>query len=90
MEKGGLLAETETHEWFSDKIVTDLLRSNTAKEGDNSIKNLIGCVVREKSTGRYSHVLLDTAKNEVVYENGNIEAMGVYCDIMKVSKLFDQ
>lgn len=88
LEMDGLLSETDTHEWFLDKLRTHRLQTNTAKHGDNSFKDYFACVVRDKSDGKYMRVILDNKNNKVIYEHGSLEFFGAHIDILKVSKDF--
>jgi hypothetical protein len=92
LEIDGLYWESETHEWFHDKISTQyahkesvLWVSGTQKDG---LKNIHCFVVREKSTGKYDRVVLDSNINEVVYSSGSLEEIGGYIDKLKIIKRF--
>lgn len=80
LEMDGLAAETDTHEWFHDKLITDILHE------DNTFPHLYGMIVRNKSNAQYSRVILDNEKSEIIYENPSFEAMATHCEMMKLVK----
>ena len=91
LEMDGLFWESETHEWFHDKISTQYARKNSVLWGSGEQKDAldVACfVVRNKETGEYNRVMVDRERQEVVYETKSLEAMGYEIDIMKVQKRF--
>lgn len=91
LEMDGLFWESETHEWFHDKISTQHARKNSVLWGSGEQKdalNVMCFVVRNKETGEYDRVMMDKEKNEVIFETKSLEAMGYEIDRMKVLKRF--
>ena len=87
----GLFWESETHEWFNDKISTQYARKNSVLWGSGEQKdalNVMCFVVRNKETGEYDRVMMDKEKNEVIFETKSLEDMGYEIDRMKVQKRF--
>ena len=87
----GLFWESETHEWFHDKISTQYARKNSVLWGSGEQKdalNVMCFVVRNKETGEYDRVMMDKEKNEVIFETKSLEDMGYEIDRMKVQKRF--
>lgn len=91
LEMDGLFWESETHEWFHDKISTQHARKNSVLWGSGEQKdalNVMCFVVRNKETGEYDRVMMDKEKNEVIFETKSLEDMGYEIDRMKVQKRF--
>jgi hypothetical protein len=91
LESDGLYWESETHEWFHDKISTQHAQKNSVLWGSGEVKdkvNLICFVVREKETGEYDRVIMDVKSNEIIYSTKSLEDMAFFIDRMKISKRF--
>jgi len=91
LEMDGLFWESESHEWFHDKISTQNARKNSVLwgSGEQSDNLDVMCfVIRNKETGEYDRVILDKEKNEVIFETKSLEEMGYEIDKMKVIKRF--
>lgn len=92
LEMDGLFWESETHEWFNDKIGTNHARKKSVLWGSGEQEDSLDMmcfVVRNKETGEYDRVLMDKESNEVVYSTKSIEDMGYHIDRLKVLKRFD-
>jgi len=91
LEMDGLYWESETHEWFHDKISTQSARKKSilwgSGEQDDSL-NVVCFVVRNKETGEYDRVMMDKDTEEVIFDTKSLEAMGYEIDKMKVIKRF--
>jgi hypothetical protein len=91
LESDGLLAESETHEWFGDKTSTDYARKKSimwgSGEHDDSL-NVTCMIVRCKETGDYDRVMMDNETNEIVYDTKSLETLGSRIDMMKASVRF--
>jgi len=91
LESDGLFWESETHEWFNDKISTQYARKKSvlwgSGEQDDAL-NVMCFVVRNKETGEYDRVMMDKDKNEVIYETKSLEDLGYHIDELKVLKRF--
>ncbi len=92
LESDGLYWESETHEWFHDKISTQhahkesvLWDSGVQKD---SLKNIYCFVVRNKETGEYDRVVMDSKTNEVIYDTKSLEDLAYFIDRLKVNKRF--
>lgn len=88
LESDGLLAETETHEWFLDKGNTQWAKSHGVGPSSEELKGIVCCVVRDKKTGYYERVVLEN--NEPVYSSTKLEDIAVWIDKMKVIKHFNK
>lgn len=91
LETDGLFFESETHEWFNDKISTDYARKKSvlwgSGEQDDAL-NVMCFVVRNKETGEYDRVMMDVPSNAVIYSTKVLEEMGFEIDKMKVQRRF--
>ena len=88
LELDGLYWESETHEWFHDKTSTQYAQSDNGLNKD-ALKNIFCFVVREKSTGEYDRVMMDSKTNEIIFDTKSLEAMGFEIDKLKVMKRYD-
>ena len=91
LETDGLYYESETHEWFHDKISTRYARKKSILWGSgeqNDSLNVACFVVRNKETGEYDRVMMDVETNQIIYTTKSIDAMGSEIDKMKVIKRF--
>jgi hypothetical protein len=89
LEADGLHWESDTHEWFNDKTSTQHAHKQSATGTKNdSLKNIHCFVVRDKSTGQYYRVVLDSKKNQVIYETKSLEDLGFFIDRLKIYKRF--
>jgi hypothetical protein len=93
LESDGLYWESETHEWFHDKISTQhahkesvLWDSGVQKD---SLKNLYCFVIRNKETGEYDRVVMDSKSNEIIYDTKSLEDLAYFIDRLKVKKRFE-
>lgn len=87
LEQDGLYWESETHEWFHDKISTNYAQTDNGLNKD-ALKNIYCFVTRNKETGEYDRVIMDSKTNEVIFDTKQLEAMGFEIDRMKVMKRF--
>jgi hypothetical protein len=91
LESDGLFWQSETHEWFNDKISTQYARKKSvlwgSGEQDDSL-NVMCFVVRNKETGEYDRVMMDKEKNEIIYETKSLEDLGYHIDRLKTLKRF--
>ncbi len=91
LESDGLYWESETHEWFHDKISTEYARKKSvlwgSGEQDDAL-NVLCLVTRNKETGEYDRVMMDVESNEIIYDTKSLEAMAFQTDKMKVAKRF--
>jgi hypothetical protein len=87
LEMDGLYWESETHEWFHDKIGTNYAQTDDGLHKD-SLKNIFCFILRNKETGGYNRVVMDSDVNEVIYDTESVEEAGVFIDRLKVSKRF--
>lgn len=91
LEMDGLYWESETHEWFHDKISTQYARKKSILWGSgeqNDALNVICFVVRDKESGEYDRVMMDKDSEEVIFDTKSLEGMGYEIDRMKVLKRF--
>jgi len=91
LETDGLYYESETHEWFHDKISTRYARKKSILWGSgeqNDSLNVACFVVRNKETGEYDRVMMDVETNQIIYTTRSIDAMGSEIDKMKLIKRF--
>ncbi len=91
LESDGLYWESETHEWFHDKISTEYARNKSvlwgSGEQDDAL-NVLCLVTRNKETGEYDRVMMDVESNEIIYDTKSLEDMAFKIDKMKVAKRF--
>ncbi len=92
LEMDGLFWESETHEWFHDKICTQYATKKSvfwgsAGEQEDAL-NVACFVVRNKETGEYDRVMMDKEKNEIIYETKSLEDLGYHIDKLKTLKRF--
>lgn len=88
LELDGLYWESETHEWFHDKISTTYARKKsvtTSGEQDDAL-NVACFVTRNKETGEYDRVMLDVLTSQIIFDTKVLEDMGFQIDKMKVLK----
>jgi hypothetical protein len=92
LEMDGLYWESETHEWFHDKISTQYAGKKSvlwgSGEQDDAL-NVVCFVIRNKETGEYDRVMMDKDKEEIIFDTKSLEAMGYEIDRMKVIKRFE-
>lgn len=87
LEIDGLYFESETHEWFHDKISTQYAQSDNGLNKD-ALKNIFCFVTRNKETGEYDRVMMDSKTNEVIFDTKELEIMGFEIDRLKIMKRF--
>jgi hypothetical protein len=92
LEMDGLFWESETHEWFNDKISTQHARKKSVlwesgEQGDSL--DVVCFVVRNKETGEYDRVVMDRETEEIIYETKSLEDLGYFIDKLKVKKRFE-
>lgn len=89
LEMDGLFWESETHEWFHDKISTNYAQQKGLH--DDALPNICAFIVRNKDTGRYDRVLMDKSlgdHGEIIYETTSLEDIGFEIDKLKLHKRF--
>jgi hypothetical protein len=86
LESDGLFWESETHEWFHDKISTNHAQKNSvlwgSGEQDDSL-DVMCFVVRDKATGEYNRLMMDKPTNEIIYHTKSLEDLGFHIDKLK-------
>jgi len=87
LESDGLYWESETHEWFHDKILTSYTQSDNELHKD-SLKNIFCFILRNKETGEYDRVVMDSQTNDIIYDSKVLEDVCGFIDRLKVSKRF--
>jgi len=87
LEMDGLYWESETHEWFNDKIATGYAQKDSGLNND-ALKNIFCFILRNKETGEYDRVVMDSVENEIVYTSKSVEDIGGFIDRLKISKRF--
>jgi hypothetical protein len=87
LEMDGLYWESDTHEWFHDKISTNYAQTDNGLNKD-ALKNIFCFVTRNKETGEYDRVMMDSKTNEVIFDTKSLEDMGFEIDKLKVQKRF--
>jgi hypothetical protein len=87
LEMDGLYFESETHEWFYDKSSTNYAQTNNGLYKD-SLKNIYCFITRNKETGEYDRVMMDSKINEVIFDTKSLEGIGFEIDRLKVAKRF--
>jgi hypothetical protein len=92
LECDGLFFESETHEWFHDKISTNYARKKSVLWGSGEQDDAldVACfVVRNKETGEYDRVMMDRKKEEIIFETKSLEELGYHIDKLKTLKRFN-
>jgi hypothetical protein len=87
LEMDGLYWESDTHEWFDDKISTNYAQTDNGLNKD-ALKNIFCFVTRNKETGEYDRVMMDKNTNSVIYDTKLLEDMAFEIDKLKVQKRF--
>lgn len=87
LEMDGLYWESETHEWFHDKTSTTYAQTNSGLHKD-ALKNIYCFVTRNKQTGEYDRVMMDSKTNEVIFDTKVLEDLGAAIDRLKIAKRF--
>lgn len=91
LEADGLFWESDTHEWFNDKISTEYAQKKSVLWGVGEVEdklNVVCFVVREKQTGKYNRVIMDVKTNEIIFETTSLEKLSYEIDRLKVIKRF--
>lgn len=88
LEADGLYWESETHEWFHDKVSTQHAQRHTPFHMDG-LKNIYCFVVRNKENGVYERVIMNSETNEVIFASDSLEVIGFEIDKMKIAKRFN-
>ncbi len=88
LEVDGLFFESDTHEWFKDKSSTHYAQSDNGLNKD-ALPHIYCFILRDKTTGRYERVVMDSTSNEVIYASTSLEDIGAFVDKMKIAKRFD-
>lgn len=86
LEMDGLYWESETHEWFHDKSSTNYAHSKGIY--DDALPHIYCFVTRNKETGEYDRVMMDSKTNKVIFDTKSLEDMGAAIDRLKVDKRF--
>jgi hypothetical protein len=92
LECDGLFFESETHEWFHDKISTNHVRKKSVLPGSGEQDDAldVACfVLRNKETGEYDRVMLDRKKEEIIFETKSLEQLSYHIDKLKTFKRFN-
>ncbi len=91
LEMDGMFFESETHEWFIDKISTQHAMKKSvlwgSGEQDDAL-DVVCFVVREKSTGDYERVIVDKQTNQPIYSTLSLEDLAYHIDKLKMVKRF--
>ena len=87
IEMDGLYWESETHEWFHDKTSTNYAQTDNGLYKD-ALPNIHCFVTRNKKTGEYDRVMMDSKTNEIIYDTKVLEEMAAEIDKMKIMKRF--
>ena len=87
LEMDGLYWESETHEWFHDKSSTTYAQTDNGLNSD-ALKNIYCFVTRNKETGEYDRVMMDSKTNEVIFDTKSLEVMAFEIDKLKVMKRY--
>jgi hypothetical protein len=89
LEMDGLYWESETHEWFHDKSSTNYAQTDNGLNKD-ALKNIFCFVTRNKETGEYDRVIMDSKKQEIIFDTKSLEDLSFEIDRMKIKKRFKQ
>lgn len=86
IENDGLYWESETHEWFHDKTSTQYAHSEGIH--NDGLKHIYCFVTRNKQTGEYDRVMMDSNTQQVIYDTKVLEDMGAAIDRLKIAKRY--
>jgi len=87
IEMDGLYWESDTHEWFHDKTSTHYAQTDNGLHKD-ALPNIYCFVVRDKATGEYNRVVMDSKSNEVIYDTKVLEEVAFFIDKLKIVKRY--
>jgi hypothetical protein len=87
LEMDGLFYESDTHEWYHDKINTRYAQTDNGLNKD-ALPHIVCFVVRDKTTGEYDRVVMDKRTNLPIYDTKSLEQLGFYIDTLKVELRF--
>ena len=87
LEMDGLYYESDTHEWFADNSTTNYAQTDNGLNKD-ALRNIHCFVVREKNTGEYDRVVMDSKTQEIIYDDKSLEDILFFIDRMKIKKRF--
>lgn len=87
LEMDGLYFESDTHEWFHDKTSTQYAQTDNGLNKD-ALKNIYCFITRNKDTGEYDRVMMDSNTQQVIFDTKSIEEMGFEIDKMKIALRF--
>lgn len=88
LEFDGLYWESDTHEWFHDRSNTEYAKRSDLN--NISLPNIKAFVVRNKATGEYDRVLMDSSINQIIFDSKSLEDIGVEIDKLKLLKQFSE
>jgi hypothetical protein len=88
LEVDGLYWQSDTHEWFHDKISTGHAQKDWGLNKD-ALPNIFCFVVRNKESGEYNRVVMDSNANVVLYSSKSLEEVGFYIDKLKIQKRYN-
>lgn len=88
LELDGLYWESDTHEWFHDKISTNYAQTDNGLHKD-ALPYIYCFVTRNKETGEYDRVVMDSRTNEIIYDSKVLEQIVYFIDNLKVEKRFN-
>jgi len=89
LEMDGLYWESETYEWFHDKIGTNYAQTDNGLHKD-ALEKIFCFIVRNKETGEYDRVVMDSDTNEIIYNSKSVEDIGGFIDKLKIGKRFKE
>ncbi len=87
LEADGLYWESETHEWFHDKISTNYAQTNNGLYED-LLSNIFCFITRNKIDGDYIRVIVDSNTNQIIFDSRSVEEIGCHIDKLKLIKRF--
>jgi hypothetical protein len=92
-EMYGLYWESETHEWFNDKLNTQRLhKASVGSRGEyqsDELPNLYCFCVRDKETGEYTRVIIDKLTQSPILEAEGYMEMASKIDMIKIARRFE-
>lgn len=88
VEMDGKFFESDTHEWFKDNSSTTYAQTDNGLNHD-ALSHINAFVLRNKVTGEYDRVVMDSTTNQIIYGSKSLEEIAFFIDTLKIQKRFN-